>query len=465
MPTVDVVVIGAGLAGMTAALALAEAGASVEVVARGHAATHWTSGGLDVAAPPGASSPADGVASLRTVPGHPVRPARRRDRRRDRTPPRLAGDGGRDVRGRPLEPDPARPDVDRRRPTGGDPAKRAGSRTRRVVARGTARDLSGSAASRTSGPIRSRRASLGPPSGRGGGGTGEGPGLRPERVESLAIELPGLAGRHNVTALTIAGLFDDPVARRDVDRRDCRGPRADREPSRTGRPPGDDRPQRPRRGVRAAWRRRIELTPFEIPLVPPSLPGLRLFQALRSALRAKGGRITVGEPVGAVDAGRTPGDGRVDVGRRRGMRTIRTGAVVLATGGIAGGGLVGHGRRATRRGRLRAAGGGAAIGRLAGDRRRSRRTAIRWSAPGSGRTPGSGPSTRRGKVVLDNVAIAGSLLAGQRYLEPNAAATASRSPAASGRRELLDRWVGARDRPAEGERQARGCEAVAGARR
>ncbi len=71
MPTVDVVVIGAGLAGMTAALALAEAGASVEVVARGHTATHWTSGGLDVAAPPGASSPADGVASLRTVPGHP----------------------------------------------------------------------------------------------------------------------------------------------------------------------------------------------------------------------------------------------------------------------------------------------------------------------------------------------------------------------------------------------------------
>ena len=53
MPTVDVVVIGAGLAGMTAALALAEAGASVEVVARGHTATHWTSGGLDVAAPPG----------------------------------------------------------------------------------------------------------------------------------------------------------------------------------------------------------------------------------------------------------------------------------------------------------------------------------------------------------------------------------------------------------------------------
>jgi len=40
MPQADVVVVGAGLAGMTAAIALADAGARVEVVARGHAATH-----------------------------------------------------------------------------------------------------------------------------------------------------------------------------------------------------------------------------------------------------------------------------------------------------------------------------------------------------------------------------------------------------------------------------------------
>ena len=61
MPRADVVVVGAGLAGMTAAIALADAGARVEVVARGHAATHWTAGGIDVAAPAASDTSAKGV--------------------------------------------------------------------------------------------------------------------------------------------------------------------------------------------------------------------------------------------------------------------------------------------------------------------------------------------------------------------------------------------------------------------
>ncbi len=73
MPSSDVVVIGAGLAGMTAAIALAEAGARVDVVARGHAATHWTSGGLDVAAPRGSATAAEGIAQLASMRGTPVR--------------------------------------------------------------------------------------------------------------------------------------------------------------------------------------------------------------------------------------------------------------------------------------------------------------------------------------------------------------------------------------------------------
>src|SRR5215207_4916256 len=64
MPHADVVVIGAGLAGLVAAARLAEAGASVTLVAKGHASTHWGSGGIDVAAPAGASTPAEGVAAL-----------------------------------------------------------------------------------------------------------------------------------------------------------------------------------------------------------------------------------------------------------------------------------------------------------------------------------------------------------------------------------------------------------------
>ena len=56
MAQADVVVIGAGLAGMAAAIALADAGATVEVVGRGHAATHWTAGGFDIAAPAGSAT-------------------------------------------------------------------------------------------------------------------------------------------------------------------------------------------------------------------------------------------------------------------------------------------------------------------------------------------------------------------------------------------------------------------------
>ena len=71
MPRADVVVIGAGLAGLSAAARLAESGASVALVAKGHASTHWAAGGIDVAAPDSARTPADGVATLAAVPGHP----------------------------------------------------------------------------------------------------------------------------------------------------------------------------------------------------------------------------------------------------------------------------------------------------------------------------------------------------------------------------------------------------------
>ena len=70
MPVADVVIVGAGLAGLVAAARLAEAGASVALVAKGHASTHWGSGGLDVAAPRGASTSAEGVRGLARS-GHP----------------------------------------------------------------------------------------------------------------------------------------------------------------------------------------------------------------------------------------------------------------------------------------------------------------------------------------------------------------------------------------------------------
>ena len=71
MARADVAVLGAGLAGLTAAISLAEAGARVQVLAAGHAATHWTHGGIDAGADPSATTPADAVARLAGRPGHP----------------------------------------------------------------------------------------------------------------------------------------------------------------------------------------------------------------------------------------------------------------------------------------------------------------------------------------------------------------------------------------------------------
>ena len=413
MPTVDVVVIGAGLAGMTAALALAEAGASVEVVARGHAATHWASGGLDVAAPPGAASPADGIAQLRAVPGHPyalladeVAVATERLRgwlaTEDLT---FEGDLSSPIRPVPTSIGGVRPAAIL--PSAQAAALGAWSPGERLVILGFRgfKDFwpDQIAASLTRSAVWER-----------GGGVGAGPGLRPDRVESLAIELPGLAGRRNVTALTIAGLFDDPVARREaIDAIAAALERTGNRPGRVGLPATIG--NRDHAATFAQLATAIELTPFEIPLVPPSLPGLRLFEALRSALRAKGGRITVGEPVGAVTR-----DGRrvtaVSTRAAARMRTVRTAGVVLATGGIAGGGLVGHAD-----GRLVEAVLGLPVEAPAIDD---------WLAPtpfppdghpleraGIRTDAALRPVDPSGKVVLDNVAIAGSTLAGMRYLQ------------------------------------------------
>ena len=39
---------------------------------------------------------------------------------------------------------------------------------------------------------------------------------------------------------------------------------------------------------------------FEIPTLPPSVPGMRLYEILRSALRAAGGRLVLGRGGGVL---------------------------------------------------------------------------------------------------------------------------------------------------------------------
>jgi glycerol-3-phosphate dehydrogenase subunit B len=77
---------------------------------------------------------------------------------------------------------------------------------------------------------------------------------------------------------------------------------------------------------------------FEIPTLPPSVPGMRLFEILRSALRGAGGRLVLGsEVVGAEREGTK----LTALRARAAGRDLRyvTQWVVLATGGFASGGI------------------------------------------------------------------------------------------------------------------------------
>jgi glycerol-3-phosphate dehydrogenase subunit B len=91
----------------------------------------------------------------------------------------------------------------------------------------------------------------------------------------------------------------------------------------------------------AVWadlERRLGRPVFEVPTLPPSVPGMRVFAILRAALRRAGGDVILNNVVvGAEQEG-----GRVRALRIRvGLREERRGAdwVVLATGGFASGGL------------------------------------------------------------------------------------------------------------------------------
>jgi glycerol-3-phosphate dehydrogenase subunit B len=77
---------------------------------------------------------------------------------------------------------------------------------------------------------------------------------------------------------------------------------------------------------------------FEVATLPPSIPGIRLYEALAKQLRAAGTRIVLGvRVVGArINGGRIEA---LDVANATGPVSHQTGAVVLASGGFASGGL------------------------------------------------------------------------------------------------------------------------------
>jgi glycerol-3-phosphate dehydrogenase subunit B len=146
---------------------------------------------------------------------------------------------------------------------------------------------------------------------------------------------------------------------------------------------------------------------FEVPSLPPSVPGLRLFDVLRRRILGCGGRIQVGFDVVSVER-----EGRriAAVHTEAASRTLRlvADAFVLATGGIAGAGI-----RAERDGTLveRVFGlGVAAPGRddwFSDDPLRPHALAA----------AGIEVDDQMAPAELDNVRVIGSALAGMHYLD------------------------------------------------
>jgi glycerol-3-phosphate dehydrogenase subunit B len=404
MPSADVVVIGAGLAGLSAAIAAAESGAHVIVLAKGHAATHWGPGGIDVAGIPAASTPRDGIHRLAGQIGHPyaflgddVAAAL------DWIRPHLAA-GGVEYVG----------DLDT--PLQLVPTSIGGTRRAAILPAGQAAALSpwavgerlvicGIAGFKDFWP-EAIAASLSRERIWEGGN-------RPASVIPVSVVLPGLAARRNLDALEIARRFDDPAWRATAIEAMARAIAS--VPGSGGRVA---LPAvlgiREHAAVLAAVQQRLPAAPFEMPLVPPSAPGMRLYEALRAALIRAGGRAQIGEMIQRVEH-----DGRrvtavVSAAAARTF-TVRTGALVLATGGIAGGGLV-----AERDGRLLEPILGLPVEAPPADDWLSvdafdpaghplEKAGIRTDAE-------LRPVAADGVSLFDNVRVAGSLLAGQRYV-------------------------------------------------
>lgn len=317
----DVIVVGAGVAGLVAAVRAAEGGARVLVLAKGVGATHLAPGTVDVL------GYADGHRVQRPLdelpdfigahPGHPyvmvgaeeIEAALKWLQARVAAGPlpgyRYVGSPGENL----LLPTA----VGALKPSALAPAS---------VAAGDLRD-GGRLALVTIGQLRDFFPALAAAAL-----------AQVDGVQARAIELPlRAAARNDLNALGLAERFEDVVFRESVAAA-LHGRLEDDE--RVGFPAalGLQDPD----GVWSDLQERLGRPVFEIPTLPPSVPGIRLFGILRAALRRAGGRIVVGGEVTGVEAERAHVRAvRAHVAAREQRHS--TDWLVLATGGFASGGL------------------------------------------------------------------------------------------------------------------------------
>jgi glycerol-3-phosphate dehydrogenase subunit B len=95
------------------------------------------------------------------------------------------------------------------------------------------------------------------------------------------------------------------------------------------------------RQAREVWQEletRLRRPVFEVPTLPPSVGGIRLFESMTGALRREGARVVVGSMVSGAEHGGRRLEGVVAQTAGR-PRTYRARSFVLASGGFASGGL------------------------------------------------------------------------------------------------------------------------------
>jgi glycerol-3-phosphate dehydrogenase subunit B len=310
----DAVVVGAGVAGLTAALRLADSGRRVLVVAKGVGATHLAPGTVDVLgyADARVDDPMRALPEFAAAhPQHPYALLRREQIaaalewfRARIAPYRYVGDLAHNFL-LPTAAGSAKPSaLVPETMAAGD--LRGNGRVAVVGLRGLKDFFPAYAAANLA---------------------------RSAPVVTRALELDPLDQRGDIGSLGYAAHFESPEFRarfvEQLRRRLLPGERIGLPAVLGRRDPG------------AIWRElqeQLDAPVFEIPTLPPSVPGMRVFELLRAALRRAGGRLVIGDrAVGAVAA-----SGRVSaLAVETAARTVTHEArfFVLATGGFAAGGL------------------------------------------------------------------------------------------------------------------------------
>ena len=320
----DAVVIGAGTAGLTAAARLAQAGARVCVLAKGVGSTHLAPGTIDVLgyAPDRVTEPLEAIAGLPAT--HPyarigapvVREALEWFIATAQAGPHpgygYTGDGAANLRlptaVGALRPSALVPDT----MAGGDAT---GLSRVCIVGTPALRDFHPALCAEN---------------------------LRAAGIDARSVNLALVLERADMSALGIAKRMDDPGWRAQFCAQLSPLLRASEH---VGLPAmlGLSDPH----GVLADLEARLGRRVFEIPTLPPSVPGMRLYEILRTALRAAGGRLVLG---GEVVSAHRDGDRIASVATRAAGRDKAYAApwFVLATGGFASGGIELDSRWATR---------------------------------------------------------------------------------------------------------------------